>query len=255
MSHLDQFIGRCHNNILSNNAEAEQARDYLVNTRGLTLETIKKHNIGYCYSYEKIPKEICHYGREPEGKGFSYFIKGRVIVPVYSEFGESIAFATRKPTTESGNTWWNCPYKKGNHLFLLDKARKAMFNTNKVYLVEGYIDALVLSQEGLPNVVGLMGVTVSPRKLGLIIRYCNNVCLCMDVDKNMAGQKAQDKAIGVLQKFDFCESISILDNMPVGQDPDDFVLEKGLGDFLSKERILTTIELAAIQKEVSKKKD
>ena len=157
--------------------------------------------------------------------------------------------------SEAGNTWWNCPFKKGHHLFLLDKARKDIYSNNKIYLVEGYIDALVLSQEGLNNVVGLMGVTISSRKLGLIVRYCNNICLCMDVDKNQAGQKAQDKAICTLDKFDICESISILDNMPVGKDPDEFVLENGLKGFLNKERILTGAEILEIQKEDSKKKD
>jgi DNA primase len=257
MSHLEQFIKNCHNNILCNNAESNRAKDYLIDERGLTLETIKKHNIGYCNAYGKLPEEITFFGRDKKDgdKGFAYFIKGRLIVPVYNEFGESIAFATRKPSVEPGNTWWNCPYKKGNHLFLLDKARKSMFDNNKVYLVEGYMDALVLYQEGLHNVVGLMGVSISSRKMGLIIRYCNNICMCLDVDASEAGQKAQEEAICILKKFDFCESISVLDGMPVDKDPDIFVLENSLKELLSKERKLTVAEMAKIQKDVCKRRN
>ncbi|MEI7943134.1 MAG: hypothetical protein WCH76_08270, partial [Candidatus Riflemargulisbacteria bacterium] len=65
--------------------------------------------------------------------------------------------------------------------------------------------------------------------------------------------KAQDKAICVLKKFDVCESISIMDGMPVGIDPDDFVLDKGLKEFLGKERKLTDAEIIEIQKEAAKK--
>ena len=256
MLQLDQFIQDCHNNIL-NRSESKEALDYL-SKRHIKPETISYHKIGYCLHDAEIPDEIRFYGKDNMGKdkndkGFSYFIHKRIIVPIYSEFGETVGFATRKPSFEPGNTWWNLskPFHKSEHLFMLDKSRKEIFKNNKIYLVEGYIDAIILMQEGLDNVVGLMGINLSPRQIGLIARYCNNICLCLDVDLNNAGQKAQGKSIYYLKKFDFHESISVVDGLPVKVDPDDFVIKNGIAELLKLERKMTESETLKIYKEVA----
>lgn len=258
MSHLYQFIKQCHENLLNNKtSEVTNAQKYLYG-RNIKDESILLHSIGYCSDKDRIPDEIAFYGKEKEDidinhkGGYSYFIRGRIIVPIYSEFGLIVGFATRKPSSEYGNTWWNIsrPFYKGNHLFLLDKSRKDIFKNNKIYLVEGYIDAIILHQEGLKGIVGLMGTNLSPRQVGLLARYCSNICLCLDVDKNNAGQKAQGKAIYSLQNFDFHESISIVDDLPVGEDPDVFVSKNGLPELLKRERILTKSEVNKIYREV-----
>jgi DNA primase catalytic core len=243
MQALDDFVKSCHKDLVSSTEEdVVVARQYL-QSRSLSPETVSKHRIGYCSFDVKIPHEISHYGNDE--KEYSYFIKNRLVVPIYEEFGEIVGLATRRPVSGSGNTWWNLPFKKGNHLFLLDKSRKFIFDSNKIYLVEGYIDALVLYQEGLKSVCAIMGTSLTSRKIGLIARYCNNVCLCLDVDSNNAGQKAQSKAIHTLSEFGFCETFSVIDNIPQGEDPDEFVIKNGIKEFLSRE---TKLEEAAIRK-------
>jgi len=256
MSHLVQFIQECHQNLLNDSSgETDNARIYL-QKRHLTSETIKEHNIGYCHQGQKIPDEIKHYGKGDDEKtksGYAYFINGRLIIPVYSEFGNAVGLATRKPTFEPGNTWWNLPkpFKKGQHLFLLNKARQAMFKENKVVIVEGYVDALQLYQAGLHHVVAIMGTKLTPRKIGLIARYCDNICICLDVDANQSGQVGQAKAIYALKEYDFYNSISVIDGIPVGEDPDVFVAKNGLEALTSKERKLTSKEIDKIWKEVN----
>jgi len=254
MSYLVQFIQECHDNLLSSNNEANKALEYL-QKRNLKTETIKTHQIGYCYKKQVLSDGIKYYGKddkdiEGSDNGYGYFINGRIIVPIYSEFGIAVGIATRKPSFEPGNTWWNLPkpFKKGEYLFLLDKTRKDIFADNKVTLVEGYIDAIILRQEGLKSVVAIMGTTLSARKAGLIARYCDNICLCLDVDANMAGQKGQSKAIYVLKEFDFYNSISVIEDLPVGEDPDIFVANNGLDALLSKERPLSSKEINKIWK-------
>ena len=256
MSHLNQFILSCHNYLLhGKNAEVEEANDYL-SKRNIKKESILTHNIGYCGYRERVPEKIAYYGKDEDkidGKGgYSYFIKGRIIVPIYSEFGVAVGFATRKPSFEPGNTWWNIsrPFHKGNHLFLLDKARQHVFKNNKIYLVEGYIDAILLYQEGLKGIVGLMGINLSPRQVGLLARYCSNICICLDVDKNNSGQKAQNKVIYSLKKFDFYESISVIQGLPVGEDPDVFVTKNGLPELLKMEQIMTDVEINKIYRKI-----
>jgi DNA primase len=255
MSCLNQFIKNCHKTLVERESdEAHKANLYLSN-RGVTYESIRAHNIGYCPINSNIPNEVAYYGKKEinEGDyGYSYFMQGRIIVPVYSEFDRVVGLATRKPTTQPGNTWWNLPkpFHKGNYLFLLNKVRKKVFDTNKIYLVEGYMDAILLYQEGLDNVVALMGTVLSPRKIGLIARYCNNICLCLDVDENESGQKGQEKAIYALKEADFCESISIIADLPVGEDPDVFVKKNGLNALLEREKKLSTFDINNIYNKV-----
>jgi DNA primase len=237
---LNVFINQCHNILI--NSKFSIPLQYL-NTRGLNEESIALHKIGYCPINLDIPEEI----RYDKQNDYSYFLKDRIIVPVLSEFSNIVGFATRKPSYEPNNTWWNFPFKKGNHLFLLNKSRKNVFNKNKMYLVEGYMDALVLYQYGLNNVCGLMGTMLSQRKIGLLARYCNNVCLCFDSDKNEAGQKAQNKAIYMFKEFDFCESISVID-LPIGIDPDNYIIENGMDKFLSLERKMSDIEINKVHR-------
>jgi len=253
-NHLLLFIDECHKTLLEESCgEVRDARKYL-QKRNLSKESIIIHKIGYCPIDTKIPNEIKFYGRDmgdPSDNGYSYFINGRLIVPVFSEFGKNAWFATRKPTFDKGETWWNLPkpFHKGNHLFLLDKTRKNIFENNKIYVVEGYMDALLLYQEGLPSVVGLMGTHLSPRKIGLISRYCNDICLCLDVDENQSGQKALEKAIYTLKEFGFYESLSVIDQLPIGEDPDEYVVKNGLKKFMSLEKKLSNTEIKNICKQ------
>jgi len=250
MQALQDFITNCYNELISSTEEEVIfARQYL-QSRSLSPQTINKHQIGYCSSNITIPPEVNYYGSKDKSKEYHYFIRRRLVVPIYGEFGNIVGLATRRPVSTPGNTWWNLSFKKGNHLFLLDKARKSIFDSNKIYLVEGYVDALILYQEGLKSVCAIMGTALTPRKVGLIARYCNNVCLCLDVDKNNAGQKAQNKAIRILSEFGFCESFSVIDNIPQGEDPDVFVIKNGIKEFLNRERKLNEEEVKAIRKQV-----
>ena len=75
----------------------------------------------------------------------------------------------------------------------------------------------------------------------------------MDVDANRSGQNAKDKLIYLLKQFDFCTSLSVIDGMAEGEDPDSYVIEHGLESFLAMERELGAKEIKAICKAVIKK--
>lgn len=257
---LVDFIAQCHENlVLEQDQESKDARTYLT-SRNVFEKSIKSGIIGYCLCNQDIPDPVRFFGeefrKEDEDRwDMSKLFRGRLIVPVYSEFNDLVGIATRKPSHEKGNTWWNLPtpFKKGNHLFLLNLAKKSIFEKNKIYLVEGYMDAIVLRQYGLDNVVSLMGTALTQRKIGLIARYCNNVCFCFDSDENEAGQKANDMAIAILKKLDFCETISCI-KLPIKQDPDVYVVENGLDNFLKQEVMLKDSDIEKICRKVVKQK-
>lgn len=253
MSYINSFITKCNQILLGSSDEAIAARDYLTKLRHLSLDSISNYKIGYCPSSCTLPKEISSFGEKDDEdyikRDFSFFIKGKVIVPIYDEFSRLVAFSTRAPNTLKESTWWNVPFVKGSNLFLLNMARKEIFNKNKVYVVEGQMDALILYQQGIKNVVSLMGTNLSLRQIGLVTRYCSNICFCYDVDKNNAGQNAQNKSIASINKLNHLDGVSIIRGMPEGVDPDQFVISEGIEKFLSMEVELSKDDIKRIIKQ------
>ena len=244
---LSEFIHKCHRNIVSSgDNELAVAKAYL-DGRQVSDETIGNSKIGYCYNDQPIPNGVKFFGKDPEEIdtwGYSSTIKRRIIVPVFDEFGDAAGFATHEPSNNDGTFWWNLPkpFFKGNHLFFLNNTRKFIYDLNKVYLVEGYVDTILLYQHGIYNVAGLMGTALTQRKISLIMRYCDNVCLCMDTDENNSGQKARDKAIATLNEFDFCDNISVID-LPMEEDPASFLANNSAQDLLDLEDVLTSAKI------------
>jgi DNA primase len=222
---------------------------YLTEARGLNMDTILSHKIGFCPWNTALPPDVRHFGEHPDKedkRDWQYNLWGRVIVPIHDEFGEVVSLATKKPAIEGKFPWWNMPFVKSHVLFLLDKARKPIFKYDKVYITEGYVDGLMLYQNGVQNVVVLMGTAFTLRKIALIARYTENVCFCFDIDDNQSGQKASDLSIAILNKFGFCNEISVIDHMPVGNDPASYVQQYGIKAFLDGERVLSKDEIRKI---------
>jgi DNA primase catalytic core len=252
----NQFIEQC-NNILLNLYESQSDEwSYLYKIRNITLETVKKYNIGFCPVDFKIPEWLKYFSDKRKEWDLSYNIHGKIIVPVYDEFSNPVGLATRKADTSPESKWWNLPspFKKGNHLYLLNLNRRKIFDENKIYIVEGYMDALQLAQNGLYNVAGLMGTAYTLRKLALTCRYCNNVCLCYDSDKSHAGDIGKNKSISLLSQYNFCDNISVIDGLPISDDPSSYVIKYGIDQFLSKERVLSQKEIDLIASKHAKRK-
>ena len=248
--YLNKLLAECYTDLISQSTdESREAMQYLKD-RGLTDKSIRDHKIGYCKRSKFIEKILWYDEDNPEKNQNLYgFVTGRIIVPIFDEFGYPIAFATRIPSSKKGYHWWNTPFTKMNHLFLLDKARKPMYQENKVYLVEGYMDALLLYQYGIKNVCAIMGTSFGHRKISLISRYCDRVAFCLDVDKNESGQKGANKAIDLLDTFSLCSEISMV-KLPVGEDPDEFIIKNGPEKLKELEVELTDRDLFEIHKVV-----
>jgi DNA primase len=166
---------------------------------------------------------------------------GRITVPIRSEFGDVIGIAVRSVKPEDKG-WWNTSFDKAKNIFLFDKARKEIYAQNKAYIFEGYMDGICLSQEGLWNSVVMMGTNLGLRKISLISRYCDRICLCFDNDPNNAGLIGQLKTLSDLNMLGFTNVSKI--NMPTkGTDPDEFVLAEGLDSFLDLEVEVSMKEL------------
>ena len=223
-----QFVSKCQA-WLSENPEV---MEYLVELRHMTPNSIKEFQIGYFPRnawFDPIPgdpPELCQ-------------LRGRVIIPILSEFGKIVGIAGRIPDpNEKG--WWNTKFVKGSHLYGFNSARKSIFENNKTYVFEGYMDRIILAQYGLTNSVSAMSTNLGMRRIGLISRYCDKVCLCFDTDQNDSGligffkTLADMYSVGIGMDPSSWEITRI--KLPVKVDPDDFVAEHGMEAFLSLEK-------------------
>lgn len=238
----------CHRQLLN---DSPGPLSYLVDGRRLKRETLERERIGHC-----SPRIALEFSREaPEEWRFDpeYLCKqlsGCIIVPIRDDCGKLLGLAARSADPKVKG-WWNTPFAKTECVYGLDHAKAEAYRKNKVYLVEGYIDRLILGQEGLRNTVGIMSTALSKNAVANILRYCDRVCACFDTDIGKNGGEGGGQ-IGLRNFNDtynvpgfFGEATAIV--LPLtkdeqgaehGTDPDEFVLENGLVAFLALERYL-----------------
>jgi len=232
---IGDFVRECHTYLKSGRDDAVKALRYLTEERRLSASVIDQLQIGYCRRGQEV------FG-DTRRKAFSNRrLRGKVVVPIFSEFGAPVSVAGRSPL-RSEKGWWNSSFDKNHHIFLFNLARKHIFASNKAYIHEGYMDAGVLFQHGLLNAVALMGTTLGYRRIGLLARYCDRVCLVFDNDENDAGLLAQLRSVADLGLLGFGEVSKI--DLPKGVDPDEYVTRYGIEAYLSLERTLSRRDIA-----------
>lgn len=159
--------------------------------------------------------------KNEQGRIYDRF-KGRVIYPVQSVSGKVVAFGGRTLRTDKKMAKYvNSPesaiYSKSRELYGLYQAKSAIAKHNKCYLVEGYMDVISMSQNGVENVVASSGTSLTDGQIRLIHRFTENVTLIYDSDP--AGIKASLRGVDMLLGEGLNIKIVLL---PEGDDPDSF---------------------------------
>lgn len=160
------------------------------------------------------------------GKAFDPF-RARLMFPIRNTAGETIAFGGRivDPKSEEPkyiNSHDSPIYKKGEHLYGLDLAGKAIRVSRKVFLTEGYMDVLTLHQYGYENAVGGLGTALTDRQVQRLMGYGPQVFLLYDGDN--AGRKA---ALAACAKFLALGAGVRVILQPEGEDIDTLLRGKG----------------------------
>jgi DNA primase len=85
--------------------------------------------------------------------------------PIRDVNGEMAGFGGRVLNPEDVPKFMNSPqsllFDKSRLLYGLDKARKAIRSANQAVIVEGYLDVVVVHQQGFENVVSPMGTALT----------------------------------------------------------------------------------------------
>ena len=212
--------------------------------RGLNLDNIKKFRIGFApddysmllnYLKSQNFKEDIIEKAGVIAKGNSKYydkFRNRLMFPVLDKKGRVIAF-TGRIIGDGMPKYMNSPetkiYTKGNVLFNYYFARKAIYDEDCAVLVEGNMDALSLSINGVENVVAPMGTGITENQIKELWKATNNIFVCLDGDN--AGQKASQRLSKlVLPLISTGKNIKFV-FLPKDVDPDDFIRKYGKTEF------------------------
>ena len=158
--------------------------------------------------------------------------RGRVMIPIRDQRGRVIAFGGR--ILDSGEPkYLNSPdtplFDKGRTLYNIDRAGPASRKTNRVIVVEGYMDVIGLAKVGIDDVVAPLGTALTEMQIERLWRMADTPILCFDGDK--AGQKAAIRAAHrALPAIQPGRTLRFA-LLPGGQDPDDLATAGGAAAF------------------------
>ena len=213
-------------------------KEYLFG-RGANKESIKKWRIGYApdswsglkdflvergYSVKEIEKA----GLAIMSQNGSFYdrFRARIIFPVFDLNSQAVGFGGRVFGVQGDEVakYMNTPntslYDKSRILYGLDKAKLAIRKMDFCILVEGYMDAIMVSQSDFQNVVAVSGTALTPYQLGILKRYSDNLYTAFDMD--IAGDSATKRGMDLAQAQEFNIKAIV---MPAGKDPADIVAQ------------------------------
>jgi DNA primase len=161
------------------------------------------------------------------GRPYDFF-RDRIMIPIRDAQGRVIAFGGRTTVQDPAkykNSGSTPLFDKSSVLFGLDHARDAVKDRRSAIIVEGYMDALCLWQEGLSEVVASMGTALTVRQLKLLWQQTRTPEVIVLFDGDAAGHKATLAAIEVvLEVPEIRVKAAKLDG---NDDPDTFVRKNG----------------------------
>ncbi len=240
-----QYVQFYHEEILKNE-ESSNAREYL-KKRNLTKEEVKKFKIGYVKRkpsfYEELKKQFSEkilaecglFYFDEKNKIFLERFRERIVFPINNISGQPIGIGGRTLQDKSYIAKYiNSPetsfFKKGSNLYNLDLARKFSNKIDHVYLVEGYMDVIGLSKNGIENVVANLGTSLTEKQILILNQFFNDIIICFDGDDSgyKAALRAAENSIKELKPE---KKISFL-FLPEKEDPDSFVNKNGKDVFI-----------------------
>lgn len=186
------------------------ALDYLVNVRGLDMNTIYDWEFGFApanwrtlsdYFIKQakwdlaVKAGVC---RENGEKNHDMFYN-RIMIPIHNEKGQCVSFSARIWTKQQSDNndakYVNGPatsiYFKDRTLFGLNKTAEFIKKQDEALVIEGNMDVVSAWQYGIKNTVASCGTALSKEHATLLLKKTKNIVLAGDSDdagiKSMMG--------------------------------------------------------------------
>lgn len=235
-------------------AIGHHAREYL-RSRGLTDDLMRAFGLGWApVAWTDLADRLREQGLlafgekaglvspRSKGDGFYDMFRGRVVIPIRSPEGRTIAFGGRLLEGDDGPKYLNSKesrlYNKSEVLYATDQARDEIRKKKSAVLCEGYFDAIGLHQAGVKHAVALCSTALTPGHMALLGRLeAKELVLLLDGDE--AGRKAVERLAGPILAAGQASRVAVL---PEGEDPDTFARRVGadaVQDLVKKAKPLT----------------
>ncbi len=220
----------------------KECRDYMAR-RGISEEVAKTFGLGWSRRdwqslaevlrragfSEAMGVEAALLGKSDRGRAYDRF-RGRLMFPIRSLSGNVIAFGGRIIAEEDEAKYINSSdsllYKKGDHLYGLQQARRAIATGSPAMLTEGYMDVVTLHQFGYGSAVGVLGTAFTAEQVKRISGFTSHVELLFDGDR--AGRKAALRACEMLLTRGLSCKVILF---PEGEDIDSLLRKSGIDVF------------------------
>ncbi len=226
-----------------NSIKGAEAKNYLFR-RNLKPKTIEDFEIGlatntkdslykFLKSKEILDKEIIDAGlcifSETNNFFFDRF-RDRIIFPIYSNNGDPIAFGGRSLNVKAKAKYLNSPetvlFNKSITLYNFKNAKNNIKKDEEIILVEGYMDVILLSQEGIKTTVATLGTAINEKQIEMIWKISKEPKICFDGD--VAGVRASRKVMEMVLPLISAKKSLRFCNLSPGKDPDDIISEEGV---------------------------
>ena len=231
---------------LKHHRNSQQVIEY-VKGRGLSGETVKKYQIGYAPNeWDSLLKTFARNNNSKQQlidlklatekgptKQFDFF-RDRLMFPIHDKRGRVIGFGGRVMNNQdNGPKYLNSPetriFHKGFELYGLYEAKHAHKKLHQVLVVEGYMDVVALSEQGIEYAVAALGTATTPEHIQTLFRNTDRIICCYDGDR--AGRDAAWRALeNALPYLNNGKSLQFV-FLPDGEDPDSLVQKEGKEKF------------------------
>tara|TARA_B100000674_G_scaffold369288_1_gene311700 strand:- start:1073 stop:2851 length:1779 start_codon:yes stop_codon:yes gene_type:complete len=239
------YVNFYHNQLLKNE-NYSNVREYL-KKRLLGKDQVKKFKIGYVEKNPKIFEELKKrfslkslmetglFYLDEKNQNYIERFRGRLIFPINNLSGQPIALGGRIIEKKDYLAKYiNSPetlfFKKGSNLYNLDSARRLSNKFENIFLVEGYMDVVGLSKNGIENSVANLGTSLTDKQILLLNQFFDEIVICFDGDESgyKAALRAAENSIKNLKP----EKKIFFLFLPNKEDPDSFINKHGKNYFI-----------------------
>ena len=219
---------------LADSALAKQVQKYVKEDRHISGSTCRRFAVGYApKSWNALSSYLSTKGfsvelqtkagltkRNKDKEAYDLF-RDRLMFPIKDRKGRVVGFGGRvmKPEDQPKylNTGDTPVFQKGKELYGLFEALQDRKNLKRIYVVEGYIDVIAMSENGINNAVATLGIATNRFHTQVLLQLVNEVIFCFDGDD--AGRGAAWGALkNVLPVVNDGAEIKFL-FLPEGEDP------------------------------------
>ncbi len=225
-------------------ATGNEARKYL-ESRGVSGASMDEFRLGLAdASGQQLVQRLQKFGpalmeesglvaKREDGSGFYDRFRARVMFPIHNESGKLIAFGGRALRPDEKAKYLNSPdtkiYKKSMVLYNLHRAKMDARKSDRMILVEGYMDVIGVYSAGIHEVVASSGTSLGHEQVRAMKRQvaqqqASTGQIILNFDSDAAGARSTEKYIGPLLAEGL--RVKVLE-IPGGLDADEYIQQNG----------------------------